>query len=291
MKLLKNMTLLTANVILLVSTGFNTAFAAQTVLKKQNKQVNDYQWSSQFAIARSTSLYDHKDGTRSDGMDYFASTSLKSPIGSFSAKAGYSQNLNDNSPEASDFSDISTSYSLNSFKWNLADSFLIKLTPFMTALIPLAKTTVKRDQLQTAISVGNSFRFEPETNSANQLSSWSLGLSLSVGQNFHNYSTDVNGRVLNQYSSNQSINGSYSYENLSFSLEFTNKLRWSYEGTQKNYFEHTEEVGYAFLDNRFSVSLGHTNSGSVYKANNSDSNIELINENDSTVYLSIGLGL
>ena len=221
-------------------------------------------------------------------LDYLIIPRLKTSFGSFKAIIGYSQDLRDKSPEASGFSDIPISFSLKANKWNWSAPYILTLTPYTSVILPVSESTIKKDQLQTAISAGLSFGIIPDGIAPQNDGAWSLAIGVSLGQYIHAYSTDINGKILNIYSSNQSINLGYSYQNFNVTVEYINKSRMSYEGNTKNSFEHTEEIGYS-INEYTSIGLGHTNAGSALKSNASDSNYSLVNENDSTVYISMGL--
>ena len=147
----------------------------------------------------------------------------------------------------------------------------------------MSQLSTKKDNLQTALSakVGLSL-------SAPDQQGFSGGTSISLGRNFHAYDTDINGNVLNQYSSNQTLSLGYTLENWSLSVDFINKSRWTYQNSTKSAFELNEELGYSINDN-FGVALGHTNAGSTLKDNGTDSNIDLINENTSVIYGSLNM--
>lgn len=276
--------------------GFSAHAQNQTLNQTTNKMKlqksvsveSDYVFTALTLVSRSTSLVDHKDGTRTDSIDYGFMPVLKMPVGSISSRIIYSQNLNDQSPSESDFSDIPVTFAFNSFKTKAFKDAAIRLTPTITAIAPVSKTSVKKDQLQTALISGLSFGFIPSVTNFNSGYGWSLGASISFGRNFHAYEEDINGSVLNQYSSNQTLNALYKYRNWRINVEFNHLNRWSYQNNLKEAFEHSEEVAYDFTAN-FSLALGHTNAGSALKANGVDSNYNLINENDSKVYGQIAV--
>lgn len=299
MKKTLKVTLLVVRVLGLVSFCAVQALAASS--GKPNKVVmsadqrilqpaleSSLKFSIEALIARSASLYDHKDGTAKAGVDYLISPQIKTTIGTVKAAISYSQDLKDESEAASTFNDIILSYSLNPNRWQWSAPYVLTLTPYSKLVLPVAKTSTKQDQLQTSISVGASFGIIPDGIAPVKNGAWSLAIALSAGQNFHAYETNITGQVLNHYLSNQSINLGYSYKDFSFSVEFINKSRWTYNGNSKNSFEHTEEIGYGISDH-MNVAIGHTNTGSGLKSNAVDSNLSLVNENDSMIYVSMGL--
>ncbi len=267
---------------------------ADQVAKEMQPQIEPT-FAVAFQASRNVSLYDHEDGSRSEGMDYLLAPQLKTSIGSFGAKLTYIQNLRDDTghiydgtTNATDWGDVPFTYSLVPNKWQWAYPYIITITPFATVIMPASQNSLKRDQLKTAFSIGTSFAVIPDGIAPVRDGAFSLAIGVTAGQNLHSYSTGITGKVLNKYSSNQTLNFGYTYKAVSLSLEFINKSRWTYEGSVTNSFVHTEEIGYAF-NKHYSVAVGHTTGGTGLKANGLDSNLDFINENDSTIYGSLGI--
>ncbi|MGZ3691410.1 MAG: hypothetical protein ACXVAX_07900 [Pseudobdellovibrio sp.] len=291
MKLMSKVTILVCAVMLLANaqkalaaaaTSSNSA-SSQTQVKKAS-DVSYPQYGVEASISRSTSLVDFHDGTRSDGMDVTVKPSMKYSFGKFSAVFAYSQNLRDPySTTENDFADIPVTFALPPKALGWFKSYKTSLGYSFTGVIPVSQLSTKRDNLQTALSakVGLSF-------AAPDQQGFSLGTSVSLGRNFHSYEEDINGNVLNEYSSNQGLSLGYALENWSLSFDFVNKSRLTYQNSTKSAFEMTEELGYSINDN-FGVAIGHTNAGSTLKDNGTDSNIDLVNENTSVVYGSLNL--
>lgn len=234
--------------------------------------------SGSFAVYRNTSLYDFQDGTRRDSADYVLKMGLKiTPDYSLSVQGGYSQDLHHS--EYDDFGDTSVSLGRKAIPLGL----YVLLSPSITAIVPTSKMSHTVQNLESAYRVGASFSLNPVVNP-----NLVLGLGLSGGQNFHQYDTDINGNVLNQYSFNQTLIAGYNLGNFSLSAIYIHKNAWTYQHTLKEAFEHYEEIGYG-VNNSLAVAIGHSNGGSALKANGSDSNLALINENDSMVYGALTL--
>lgn len=234
-------------------------------------------------ISRSTNLIDFQDGTRNDSLDYALSPSIKTSFGTFLTSLTYSQNLRDQySRTASDWGDVPLIFSFKPTVWKLLDRDA-KFSYSITVALPLSQYSVKKDQLQTALSGKVGFSLSPAGGTG-----FAYTAGLSLGRNIHAFEEDINGSVLNQYSSNQNIGIIYTYENWSFSTGFVNRTRLTYKNSVKSSFEINGEVGYS-INSGISLAVGHTNAGSTLKANGTDSNIDLINENNSTVYATLGI--
>lgn len=309
MKKTTGVTFLAVTVLSLVSAVFNTAQAASNLKKAQtyttNKAVMSADqpekdeeikepsaFSAAFIASRSTSLNDFNDGTRKDGMDYQFIPGAKTYFGSFSAKIAYSQNLHGEQTasvkENSDWADIPFTFAFNPYKWLWAPPYIVTVTPTITAVLPMSQLSVKRDELQTAVVGGVSLAITPDGLAPKRDGAWNLAIGVTAGRSFHPYEENINGDVLNKYSSNQTLNAGYTYKSYSISTEYIHKTRWTYQNNVRDAFELSEELGYEINDH-FSVALGHTNAGSGLKEDGSESNFKVINENDSTVYVQMGV--
>ena len=248
----------------------------------------DYKFAGKFEISRSTSLYDFKDGTRSDGLDLLFIPSLSTPIGSFTIKESYSKNLRDDQDTTNGFSDAAVIYGFGATDWDWSAPYVLTMAPSLTMIVPISEISVKKNQLQTAISAGISFGIRPDELGPKQSGVWNVGIALTAGRSFHTYEQDINGGVLNRYSSNQTVSLGYTISDFSFSFEFTNRSRWTYENNIKQSFVTAQEISYAVNPN-FYATIGHSNdAASVLKANGFESNVQIIDENNSSVYLTIG---
>ena len=235
------------------------------------------------SVSRSTNLVDYQDGSRGDSIDYSFNPSMKTSFGSFASSVAYSQNLRDqHSSTASDWSDIPLIFSFKpkTFMWLERNA---KLQYSVTAVIPVSQYSVKKDQLQTALSGKIGFSLMPVDGNG-----FGIVTGISLGRSFHSYEEDINGSVLNQYSSNQNAGISYAFNDWSFSADFVNRTRWTYKNSVKSSFEISEEIGYSISPN-FLAAIGHTNAGATLKANGADSNVDLYNENTSIVYATMGM--
>lgn len=283
MKLNVFMTLILGTVLLLASANQaqagNTAGSSTTTASAPPTQ----DFHLKLNLSRSTNLVDFHDGTRTDGMDYEIDPSLKTPWGTVMASITYSQDLRDQTSESpSDWGDVPVILILAPTKLHLFGG-QAKVAYQVSATIPASKKSVKKDELQASVGGKISLSVESEDSEG-----FSYGGSISAGQNFHAYEEDINGAVLNKFSSNQSITAGYSLADWSVSLLGINRTRWTYRNNIKSSFEISEELAYSANKN-IELAMGHTNAGSPLKANGTDSNIELVNENTSTVYGALTL--
>ena len=234
-------------------------------------------WSVSGTIAQTSNLYDYHDGTRQDSADLLGLFSYKiNKTYSLVSAVSYSQDLK--TPESSDFGDLPVT--LAHSPWIISKTF--SLSQSATLLLPASKDSSKRVGMQFGIGTGISL----SVNDGILIPGLSIKSGLSLSRLFDKYETALDGRVNTEYSAKQTISSTYSYKKFSASIEFVHKNALSYQGSLKEGFEHTEELGYSMND-QISFALGHTLAGSALKANGSDSNVSLINDNDSKVYGAI----
>ena len=158
--------------------------SADQAVKAKIKQTES-KFSTAIVLVRGTSLYDFQDGSKKDSMDYLFIPSYKTALGSVTAKIIYSQDLKDNSPGASDFADSTITFAKSAIKWEWSSPYILTLTPTLTAVVPLSKNSIQRDQLQTSIIAGVSFGIIPD--GLAKESGWSAAIGLTAGRNFHQY--------------------------------------------------------------------------------------------------------
>lgn len=242
---------------------------------------------AKLSFTRSTNLIDFQDGTRKDSFDYELAPSMKTSQGTFATSITYSQDLRDQySGTASDWGDVPIVFAFNPTE--LSKSPLLpdksaSLSYSISAIIPLSQNSVKKNQLQTALAGKIGLAIMPSDDAG-----FGYSTSISLARNLHRYEQDTNGAVLNQYSSKQTLDISYLKNQWSFGLSFANRTAWSYQNNAKNSFELGQEIAYS-LNKNIAFAIGHTNAGATLKDNGVDYNIELFNENSSTVYATLGL--
>lgn len=255
----------------------NNASVTSSLVVQQPKKEGRL-WSGYVNVSRSTSLVDFKDGSRRDGMDYSLRFNLKIND-KFTARVqgGYSQDLK--YPETNDWSDTSLSISRSPFE--LGTNFLIGYRVGLTA--PTSKDSHTRQNLLTSVSSSLNVIVNPDR----LITGLDLSGSISAARNIHQYETALDGRVNTQYSSNQSVSIAYSWESgASLSADFMHRNTWSYQNVMRDSFELSQELGYQF-NPTWAVAVGHTNGGSTLRPNGSDSNVQIMDENNSLVYGSM----
>lgn len=269
------------------STG-KSVMSADQVLKDEEEKSTKF--SASVDVSRSTNLYDHKDGSRFDSLDFrFIGGAGFTNGHSLSMVVDYSNDLRDPENTAAGLLDPSLKYSFKSAKWAWSAPYILTFRPAISTVIPMSKGSTKRDELQGSLAGSVAFGIIPDGIYKSD-GVWSVLIGLSAGQNFYTYEENINGKVLNKYSSNQSMDISYSIADFSFSLSYLHRSRWTYQGNVRESFALGQEIGYSLNDN-FAVNVGHSNEGAMIKANGYESNFDVIDENNSSVYMGISASM
>lgn len=247
-------------------------------------------FSASIDVSRSTNLYDHQDGSRFDSLDFRLVTGLAFPFGhSLSMVVDYANDLNDPENTAAGLIDPSLKYSFKSTDWAWSAPYVLTFRPSISTVLPITDRSTKRDQLNGSLSGAIAFGIKPDGIYKSD-GVWNVMVSLSAGRNFHTYEEDINGKVLSKYSSNQALDLGYSIGDFSFSVSYLHRSRWTYQGNIRESFVLGQEIGYSLNDN-FSVNAGHSNEGSMIKANGYESNLDVVDENNSSVYMGISASI
>ncbi len=233
-------------------------------------------------ITYSRSAVDHQDGTaRASQSAMLTLAGALSDNYTLTGRISASQDLKDTENEetngVSDLGLILTQKKVELANW-VNGGFGVSST------LPTSKYS--REYQNFEGSLGGSYTFA--LTEAVLVKGLSTSLSLGAARNFHRYETDAAGRILNPYSVREILSAGYTKGAFSFSFEFLHRHAWNYKGSVSQAFEHTEEISYSVTP-QWGVSLGHTNAGSWLAPNRQDSNLKLINENDSIIYGSMSL--
>ena len=232
-------------------------------------------------IAHSQSMIDHRDGNRGESRSVIMSVNTKTNSQwNIMTRVSFQDNPREVNSLTNGFSDLG--FSIGKQPVELAD--WVKGSYSFSTMLPTSKYSSEFQGLQTSIGANYRFALTPVV----LAKGFDFSLSLGASRNFHQYETDKSGRVLNEYSTRETLSGSYSYKNFTFSADIMLRHGFSYNGRVSQAFEHSQEIGYSITP-RWGVSLGHTNSGSWFRPNGQDSNLKLIDENNSIIYGSTSL--
>lgn len=234
--------------------------------------------SGGLSLDYSRSMVDFQDGSRSEGQGANLNLSGKlSDNFTASVRASVVQDNRNSESIQNGLSDTSISLSMKRSK--ISDS--LKGGFSLSTMLPTSKYSSEFQDLESILGISYGVGF----NEGILMDGLNLSFSIGATRLFHRYETDKSGEVLNQYSLREGISASYSYKKLSFSFDLTNRHAWTYRNNVKQAYEASQEVSYSIMPT-WGISLGHTNSEAWLKPNGQDSNLKLINENSSIVYVS-----
>jgi len=229
------------------------------------------------SIGKTLSLYDFQDGSRVEENSLELVPSYSWSLGKTLLVMSFADDVRN--PGNSSMGDIVI---VNAFKpWDFAR---FKLSSGVSVVVPQSKDSKENSNLQTAISGKLTAAIQKHLLQPGFRFSGNISLSRS----FHRYDTAVDGRVLNQQSSSQGLAAGYDIGPFSFDVDFRHNNSWSYQGNMKESYGHREEASVGFADH-YSFAVGHSNDGSVFKADGYSSNYKLIDENNSLVYATLSM--
>lgn len=159
----------------------------------------------------------------------------------------------------------------------LSDSF--STAHNVAAIVPIAEETVERDRLKTGISISNGIKYVNDY--------VSVGYTILLGQNFHEYTQNADGKANVKNRLNQSVDITVPVvESISLSAEGIYRMGWTYGGFNRYSFGFDADINYDVTKN-LSFNVGTSNEGPALKANGTDSNISLYDEDSSVFRLGV----
>lgn len=231
------------------------------------------------------SLYDQKDGSLSEANSVSIRPGAKlSHNYTISTLFEYSHDLRQE--EKSDFSDL-TVYLNKAFKpTKLSSSHQREFGLTGSIVAPVSKSSTYNSSLLGAGSLTGTM-----TISSTTASDWGYAVSLGASaiKFVHQYETTLAGKSNSSYGSNQLLDFKFLAGRWSLSLNFTHRVRLSYDDKNKNNFVHTEELAYQF-NNALYLALGHSLEGITQKPTG-ENNVIGIDEDNSQIYLTLGISI
>lgn len=158
----------------------------------------------------------------------------------------------------------------------------------ISSYIPLSESSKDDRKLQTGFAIGPSFSYGFADQGMENLS---MLYSPSIRLNFYEFETSLKGRSNTQYSLRNTLGFSYSMtESLDFSLTGRYARNFTYNGNQKDSYELSQELGMT-LTPETSLAIGHITGGSPLAPNGENTDIDIFDSRESTIYISFGLSL
>jgi hypothetical protein len=237
-----------------------------------------------FQMARSTNLYEPKDGVRRDGVDYTARLVFKlNEKLNLRFDGGFAQDLK--MPESNDMNDMAIAL----VRTPIRLSRFLMLGYNVSTIAAISRESRINLGLKSALGGALSLSLKPECVLGTLAEGLSLAAAISLKRNIHEYDTAADGAVGSQYTSAQVVSTAYQFSSgIGLSMEYVHKNGLTYQNNLKESFEISEEISYS-LTEMITAALGHSNAGNALKSNGQDSNFALINPETSIYYGSLNL--
>lgn len=236
--------------------------------------------SALVGLSRNNSLNNYQDGTEQASWDTTLMVGYKlDDAYTVSAIVERSDDIKD-----SEYSDWAGASVRASRKGIPVFNNSATVAPRLTIGLPISKAQ-KFASFQSSLGLSTRLAANPD-----RLFSKKLGLSTGLGitRSFHQYETAVSGSVNNQYSATLDVSSSWSFtDELALSIDVVHYNTWSYFGTMREFYSHSQELSYA-VNEQFTVAMGHTiGRRNVWNSDSSNYEYKLIDERNSLVYGSL----
>lgn len=232
----------------------------------------------QTQVGIQSSLYNLKDGQYSNYSTIAQLFMYKSDFGLSGFQMGY--NFSNQNNQDSDFEDLRFFHALRDKTLN--SELSLKQTGLL--ILPFSKHSQYEKNLSASILLAEKIIYQPVL-----IKKLSLELNLSIGKNFHKFNLSESGSPLVNYFYQLGIGVNYLISNsvnASINSQYTQSK--SYQNSTFESYTISESIQYEFSE-RFSISLTHSNGGNPIRANGQDYNIEIINDQSSTLSAEISL--
>lgn len=153
----------------------------------------------------------------------------------------------------------------------------LSISASASAVIPLAESTKDIQTLRTGIKVAPKFSYKATDNA-------SLSYSPGVKVNFHEFKTSLTGRSNTQYSLSQTASFSYNVmDYFTIGLGGAYARSFTYNGNSKDFYSIDQSLSFAPTEST-GIEVGHSIGGNPLAANGIDSDINIFNSRESSVY-------
>lgn len=233
----------------------------------------------QIDMGLSTAQKAINDGTQKNQYSSATSVSTETSFrfaNNMSLKTSLSYNAYTKNELQNDFSDLL----MNFYFWKTKFSNL-HFSPYLLSTVPVSKDSRQRQQMNLGFGAGTSLA------SQNRLAAGLLTAagSISFQKYGHRYETALNNTINTSHVFNQQISLGWEYKQVGFIGMLRHINAWNYSGNMKELFLHLQAVSWNAYRN-LSFSLGHSNSGNVLAPNQEEIEVRLIDDNNSTLFVS-----
>jgi len=246
--------------------GTSTASASQST---QTQEIQK-SFSAVIALERSSNLFTNESGNRESSTDLSLTPSYKitSKL-STSANAVISRQETGNKDTTISNTTLVLGYTGYKFE-NGA-----QLAHSLRGVIPTNEEIKKRDRLNTAVGIRNQI--------SHSIGAFDMGYKLTLTRNFHEFTVNAEGSANVEYSLSHILELAYNFnDKISISQVGTIRQGRTYGGFNRTSFSADTDLNY-YASKSLAINIGASTEGSAFKANGTDSNIELFNENKSLI--------
>lgn len=265
------------SLLILMSSVASLAAPSTSIMSAEERKAMAQRWGGMLQTDYATSLYDQEDGSKSTAMDFKGEISYKLTR-NYKVKFHLDATQDLQHQEDSDLG--MASLGLSHSKIKVANQLFL-LTPSTSIRLPISRAD-QRASFITAVSVELNTAINPS-----YLISKKLDLSISLGATryVHTYSEAENGDINTQYKLSQAFNIGWNFTDwLGISAEVDHINAWDYNGIQKEFYAHAEEIDFT-LNKNWALAVGHQYGlTSVWAANQQDYNFNLVDEQNSLVF-------
>ncbi len=163
---------------------------------------------------------------------------------------------------------------------------VLSLTASSGFIFPTNQDKRELDSFRGAIKGGTNLSYKFDKIGIKGLT---LSWKFDAKKNFYKYTSSRSGSIQSQASLGNKLKASYKLGKFTFAFTFGNTHSWSYSNNRlTDKFSMGQKIAYEPIHSLM-IAIGHTNMANAFQANGEDSNIEIYDPLNSTVYVSAGL--
>jgi hypothetical protein len=237
------------------------------------------QWSVSLGASINTSLHKNTDLDKQLSSDFSIGPSYRFSNGlRVGTSLSGSKDLLNEREWTWNNSYFSISKSLGSFSG-------IKVGGLVLVHIPLSEYSQDIQKLNTGLMLAPTFSYNLSSIGLERIS---LSYRPAITRYFHKYTTSLNGGSNTQYSFSNRLGMNFNITDAAyFAFNGSYARSFTYLGNEKDSYSFSSALGYSPTP-KSSIELGHANGGSPLASNGRDTEIEVFNNRDSSVYMSFG---
>lgn len=255
----------------LTTTSSNVQGTSSASLNQSTTTLNKTKsFSALIALERSSNLFTNESGNQESSTDLSLTPSYK--INSnFTTSANAIISRQETGNKDTTISNTTLVLGYTGYKFENG----AQLAHSLRGVIPTNEEIRKRDRLNTAIGIRNQI--------THSIGAFDLGYKLTLTRNFHEFNVNADGAANVEISLSHILELTFNLnDKLSISQVGSIRQGRTYGGFNRTSFSADTDLSYA-ASKSLAINVGTSTEGSAFKANGTDSNIELFNENKSLI--------